>query len=398
MMSSTVFRLATGAAAVASFFIVPAAGAQSVRERVQVHGYLTQGFGASDSLQILGIGNKGSADYRAAALQLRVTATDDDAAVVQIANRRMGASRLNGLDDAVTLQWAYYQRRLGAGFAAKVGRAPMPKGIYNEVRKVGTVLPFYRAPYNFYTESYETVDGAILSHALPLGRWSLESNVYAGVADFRQSGTTTVYKPTFASTPGGPVMTGVTPVRDSAYLVKERTKQTAGAQLWLDTPVDGLRLGVGATRFKLHAYQELSGREGPSTSSTIQGAIDGSFTRFQLRGEWVQFRVNRFMYTSQYVQGGVKVTEKLSLVAQREQTDLAAAVRPVILGVPAEKTPRTTVDYRYGLDHAVGAGYAFLPGVVLKAEAHRHVGRDYETRVAAETRGHYFITSLALSF
>ena len=398
-MQHRLSRVALAALATASSAaLASSALAQSVSDNIQVHGYLTQGFGASDSLPILGITNKGSADYRAAAVQVRAALTSKDVAVVQLANRRMGESSTNNLDNAVSVQWAYYQRRLGGGLSAKLGRAPMPKGIFNEVRKVGTVLPFYRAPYNFYTESYETVDGAILSHSLSLGSWALESNAFGGVADFRQSGSSTVYKPTFAATPNGPVMTGVTPLKDSAYTVKERVQQTAGAQFWLSTPIDGLRVGVGATRFKLNAYQELSGRNGPSVASTIQGAVDGSFTRFQLRSEWEQFRVDDFMYTSAYVQGGVKLTERLSLVAEHDVTNLNVSARPNILGIPAELTPRTAQHEKFATDNAIGASWAFRPGVVLKSEAHRHLGSDYDRPVTGTPKSVYFISSLALAF
>jgi hypothetical protein len=319
-------------------------------------------------------------------------------AVVQLANRRMGESSLNGMDNAVALQWAYYQRRLGGGVSAKVGRAPMPAGIYNEVRKVGTVLPFYRAPYNFYTESYETVDGAIVSHALPLGRWSLESNLFGGVIDFRQKSNTTVYKPNMAVVNGQPTMIGVTPLKDSTYTFKERATQAVGTQLWLNTPVDGLRVGVGGTRFRLDGFQDLSGRDGASTATTVHGSVDGSFARYQIRGEWEQFRVKDFMYTSAYAQGGVKLTERLAVVAQQEVTNANVNARPIIVGIPTALTPRSAVHRKFGTDAALGASWAFLPNVVLKTEGHRHVGSDYDHTVTGTPTGYYFISSLALSF
>lgn len=52
----------------------------------------------------------------------------------------------------VKLDWAFYERKLGQDTSIRVGRIPQPMGLLNETRYVGTLLPFYRAPYNFYQE------------------------------------------------------------------------------------------------------------------------------------------------------------------------------------------------------------------------------------------------------
>lgn len=397
-MSISSSRLAVRAALGALVALPVVAGAQLSTDKYQVHGYLTQGYGASDSLPIVGIGSKGTGDYRAAALQLRATPTKNDAFVVQLANRRMGESLNNKLDDPVALQWAYYQRRLPGGLTAKVGRAPMPRGVYNEVRKVGTLLPFYRAPYGFYGESYETVDGGMLARTTKLGAWELESSAFGGTVDFRQASHSTMYAPKFAVVNGSPTMVGVSPAGDSATIINERAKKTYGGQLWLATPITGLRVGAGATRFDLNAYQNVSGRDHWSVASMVQGSVDGNFTHVQLRSEWEQLRINEFNYTAYYVQGGVKLTSKLTVNAQREQTNMNAAARPSIIGIPAALTPRARVSQRLGLDHTVGLNYAVRPNTVVKLEGHDNRGTNFDQPVAGTARGKYFIASLALSF
>ena len=395
-------RVAVGA--LGALTVLPAlAGAQSLLgDKLQVHGYLTQGFGATDSLPILGIGSRGSADYRAAALQLRLAATSHDIAVVQLANRRMGVSQLNAMASSVVdVQWAYYQRRLPAGLTAKLGRAPVPRGIFNEVRKVGTVLPFYRAPYNFYTESFETVDGALLRHDASLGAWALETSAFAGTMPFMQKATAAVYQPTFGLVNGAPRMTGVRPVgRDTTYLMDRRIDATLGGQLWLSTPVEGLRVGLGGTRGSLNSLREYSGQPGRVTSSIVQGAVDGNFARFQLRGEWEQQQAGEFLYTAHYGQGGVKLTDKLSLNVQREEAQVHVAY-PAPIQMPDGRVtagPTSRRAYRLVRDVAVGANYAFRPDVILKVEGHDNKGANYDRSVEGAPRGRYFLTSLALSF
>jgi hypothetical protein len=386
------------AMAVAACLAPAALAAQTLPEKLQIHGYVTQGFAATDSLPIVGITNRGSADYRAAALQMRFAATTKDQLVVQLANRRMGESRLNDVEEQVALQWAYYQRRLPGNLTAKIGRAPMPRGIFNEVRKVGTVLPFYRAPYNFYTESYETVDGAFLRQDARFGGWELESNLFGGRFDYRQAIAQSVYSPKIQVVGGKPTMVGVTPLRDTTVVLDRNGTNAVGGQFWLTTPLQGLRVGAGGTRFELDDFKELAGRTGEVAGHVVQAAVDGNFTRFQLRGEWEQQQTGEFLYTAQYVQAGVKATERLSLNVQREQANAYTTAKPVIVGVPREQTPTSRSHSRYALDHAVGVNFAFRPNVIVKVEGHENRGSNYDRFTTGKPTGKYVIGSLALSF
>ncbi|HEX7239619.1 MAG TPA: hypothetical protein VF263_05110, partial [Longimicrobiaceae bacterium] len=140
----------------------------ALAEKLQVHGYLTQGYAQSGELPILGISEGGTANYRTAALQFRYGITEKDNFVLQFSHRDMGTSLFTSDESSVMLDWAFYQRRFGNG-SVRVGRGPIPLGIYNEVRDVGTILPFYRAPSNFYYEGFETLDGASANYDFALG-------------------------------------------------------------------------------------------------------------------------------------------------------------------------------------------------------------------------------------
>jgi hypothetical protein len=60
----------------------------------------------------------------------------------------------------------------------------LPFGIYNELRNVGTVVPFYRIPVNVYgdkTYTNATLDGASLFHRFNAGSdWTVEATAYPG--------------------------------------------------------------------------------------------------------------------------------------------------------------------------------------------------------------------------
>jgi hypothetical protein len=370
-------------------------------ERVQVHGYLTQGVAKADSLPILGIPRRPTAAYRAAALQARVAFTARDVAVVQLANRRMGASLLDTATAPVTVQWAYYQRALPWRLTLKAGRSAIPRGIFNEVRKVGTVLPFYRAPYSFYTESYETLDGAVLSRVTPLGAWGLEASAYAGAFPYVHVITAPVMRPQLAMVGGAPRVVGVRQVRDTAAVASRRGDRTVGGQLWLSTPVQGLRLGGGAMRFTLNDFHEYAGREGPLPSRLAQAAVDGNFARWALRGEWEQMQSGEFLYTAYYGQGTLRFGERLAVHAQHEEA-WGRVTAPIPVEGPdgrvALAPQQLRAAGRFTRDVALGASWAFRPDVIVKAEGHRNRGNNYDRFTDSSPSGRFAIVSLALSF
>src|SRR6266545_3697550 len=81
--------LSTGLVLVTLALATPAAAQET---KLQVHGYLTQAYGAAHGGTFLGIPEAGTADYRTAALQLRYTMSASDQFVWQFSHRRLGQS------------------------------------------------------------------------------------------------------------------------------------------------------------------------------------------------------------------------------------------------------------------------------------------------------------------
>jgi hypothetical protein len=337
-------------------------------EGLSVHGYLTQAYAWTDSLPILGITDGGTSDYRAAALQFRYGIAAADEFIVQLSHRRLGESILNGATSDVALDWAFYARRVGP-LAIRVGRVPTPRGIYNETRDVGTVLPFYRAPYSFYTESFETTDGASVSwrHPLP-GRFALEGSVYGGGLDFKQISTIS---------PEGP------------SLLDLRAERQLGTQLWLHTPLRGVRVGASAMRFTLD--HNISPAHPGRAASVVWGAsLDATRDRGFLRGEIGQLTMDGMRFDTWWAQAGVRVAGRLGINAQTESADNR-------LEVPTLGELR----YDYARDHAIGLSFDVTPGFVLKLEGHRAKGYNldtYSSPLAAPKRADYAISSVSVSF
>lgn len=364
-------------ALIASAAIVRPASAQGT-DKLSLHGYLTQGYAISDSALIEGIPKEGTTDYRRAALLMRYATTDHDNFVLQIAHRRLGNSPSMQFEPDVKVDWAYFEHTFEkASTRLRVGKAPIPFGIYNETRYVGTQLPFYRAPYAMYHEGIytsETVDGVSVMQPVFAGSaWAMEANGYAGSFSYLDFMTARV-----------------SPTAYGYIGQRERASSTLGGQLWLSTPIDGLRFGGGATRYTV---QNAFFQPGKYSFDGWTGSVDGKFERFIARSEYRRLIAHKLMdYRGWYTQAGIALTQKLSVNGQAERANY---IVPVI--------PRITAGYRTPLvrDDAAGVNYSFTPSLMLKLEGHRTKDHNVESVLAptaAPVQGKYFISSLSLVF
>lgn len=329
--------------------------------KITFHGFLTQAYAQSDGHQIFGIDEEGTADYRSAALQIRADLSERNVFVAQFSHERFGASRIQEAKEDLELDWLFYERRFGDA-SVKVGRVQIPFGIYNEVRDVGTLLPFYRPSHNFYGEvaySSETVDGIVLSHDLALGDWGLETDFHYGDWEFLERD----------------FLTG-------AY-VNRAVDDSFGVELWLQTPLPGLRVGAGGMRFDIETPFP------DKTWDVYHFSLAGDFERFSFHGEVKDVLIGESDLYLGYAHLGVHLTEKWTVNLQKELFELRT-----------EGFPSFEVDD----ERILGISYAFDPSLVLKVEHHWSEGGFWlESYVPApgdfsipETR--YWLASLSTSF
>jgi hypothetical protein len=252
-------------------------------------------------------------------------------------------------------------------------------GIFNETRYVGTLLPFYRAPLGFYEEgsfTSETIDGLVLTRQItPGSAWKLSGSLFVGGFDYLQAGTNI--------TPGD---------TNPSYQVTPATvKNLIGTQLWLQTPVTGLRVGLGGDR--RDDYGKLNGAT-PSTHGTKEwwGSVDGSFDRLTARAEYRQFIFNSgaIHVRTYYGQLGYRILEGLTLNVQRDVMDVRFDIPTGALRIP------------YDRDNALGLSYMFTPSMVAKFEVHNDRGFSSEEPLdvlhGGSVRSNYLITSVSVSF
>ena len=341
----------------------------SLVDRFSVHGYLTQAWAALDGgVQFYGISGTPSTDFRYAAVQTRFAATPRDLFLVQLNHRRLGRSPITDFESDVNVNWAFYQRTFGDGTTLKAGRMPIPRGIYNELRSVGISLPTYRPPVVMYDEGAyfsETIDGLVASRTFLADRpWSVEAHAYLG-------GWRSLIYDTWSE----------------EYAVSHaRGENAIGAQLWLETPVDGVRVGLAAQQYR---YDQGTIGEVVATKEW-QFSIDATRERgfFRTEATVQNYGVDKFW--AGYAQLGVQVTPRLlaTLEAQRSRdTDVKYD----------ESLPR---NFEWHRSDGVALAYSITPTFVFKIEHHWDRGIQLEQPADPRNppRFHYVIAGLSAGF
>jgi hypothetical protein len=348
-------------------------GIDAAIAKLTVHGYLSKAYATASEHQLYGIPTGGTFDYRTAALQFGYQLTSDDRFVIQLSHERIGAATAASHENTVELDWIFYEHRFDADTSAKIGKIQIPYGIFNEVRDVGTLLPFYRAPAEFYGEtSYanETVDGAMVSRRFFTSTpWTLDVSAFVGSWEFALAGQTT----------------------------KADVELAGGLHAWLSTPIEGVRIGGGYRRMGITGASRKT--EGRVYWTDGNLAVEADLGRAVVRAEWrkTDFGTGSW-YKAYYGQVGVQLIGDLWLNAQYEHSTNK-------FDIPGSPT-KLTLDMLE--DKAAGLNYAFRPDLKLKAEYHWNSGYYVEDVLFPTVLRHmltddpfdakYAIVSIAVSF
>jgi len=347
--------------------------------KLEVHAFFNQAWAKSDGSVIEGIPEDGTTDYRTLALQFRYAITLDDVLVVQFQHEARGQSIVDDVRDEVEIDWAFYEHRFNDAAGLRLGRVRVPLGIYNEIRDVGTLLPFFEPPEGIYSDglfTQESVDGAAFYYQFaPADGWRLSLDGYYGEWE-RQL---------------------VLPTDDQVDL--SHADNGTGLQLWVDTPIDGLRLGVGGLRYDVSgsAYN----LEDEDTWELLVASADGTFERWIVRAEYMDasfdllvapLRFDDGSYESYYGQIGYRITDRWTVWGQYDVADVRLA---------GAQAPTTDID----LLEDVGVSVTFAPRseILFKAEAHSNEGfTGYVPGVSAfqdpPVQTDYAIVSVSVAF
>ena len=351
------------------------ASAQGIPERLELHGSLNAGYGRAHELPAYGIPLTGTSDYRVFTLQGRYALSEKDQLVAQVFNRRLGTSPYVGALPDVTMQWAYWQHKEG-DFTVKVGRNPLPRGLVNEVRYIGTVLPFFRPATEMSGEAFDAIDGAVLSYRfkLPMGM-DLEQHGFAGGSENRATANTTT----------------------GQELRIARTENMYGGQTYLRFPVANARLGLYAAKYDF--VQPTSRGDRVNIIMSGEATVD----RLKLAAEHGRYTGHGPSNDNRngYQEATLRLTNRLSVAGQN-----AYLSRMLFFTDPA-------LNFVYPETRTQGASVilGLTSNSVLKVENHWRKGWSFDVPtnpIASQTatevtltdkrNSSYFIVSVAASF
>lgn len=354
----------------------PSPAAENRLDKLTVHGFMTQVYAWTNGAQIGGIPEDGTTDYRDVAFQFGYEMSEKDRMVVQFAHSRKGKSPTAALNEDLQVDWAFYEHQFSDSASVRVGRVPLPAGIYNEIRDVGTILPFYVPPFSVYQDisfTSEAIDGLVVAKTIEFAAgWSLDADLYLG-------GWSTIES-----------FSGL-------GLASAEAEDAVGLQLWLGTPVNGLRFGLGVNRYDVSGG--VTRLEDKDTWESLYLSVDGDFDRVVFRAELYRRIVNAQAFgiplldaeaDAYYFQLGFRLSDRWSLWGQVDFQTLDAKIP----GAPI-------IDLWE--DYAVSLSYAFNTNLLLRGEYHFNEGYWVEDRPAnvfadLPTETEYGLLSLAVSF
>ncbi len=321
-----------------------------------VFGHLTQAYGQSSRGAIQSATEGGTTDAGNIAVQFRWEISDRDTAVVQLSHERRANDIFSPNQDQLEIDWAFYERRIAENTRLKIGRLNVPLGIYNEIRDVGTLLPFFNLPISFYTgvlSTAETVDGISLSHLFAArSDWDLEVDLYYGGWDTAQQ--------------------RVDALAEFGIVNREaRAEDGIGVQLWLNTPIRGLRLGAGGLTWLLDGPLTPRGTKDRWTSFHLSldltadpWIVRSEYRRWQFDQDFGAFLDLPSAMPAQaerrgfYAQVGFWMTPEIGVFGQFEKTELQNS-----LGLLPDAN-----DFHE--DTALSLNYRFRPDLVARVEYH----------------------------
>jgi hypothetical protein len=343
--------------------------AEEKEHPLTVHGFLTQAYVASNGNVVFGIPDGGTPDYRTAALQFRYRLNGSNNIVIQLSHERLGDSKVNDFQKEIELDWAFYQHSFNDATWIKAGRVQIPIGIYNEIRDVGTVLPFYRPSPNIYgdnTFTNETVDGVVGFHRF-LGdtSWPVEVSGYYGGWNF-------IYD--YLGT-----------------LTKERVENAFGSQIWVHTPITGLRFGLHAGRQTFKGGLVIPGANRKENSTGLYVSADGTFDKWFVRSEYRNQKLEGGTFHALCAQAGFSVTERIILAVQYDTSKIKV------------HTPFLSIHSEYDRDFSLSSRYIFKPNLAVNFE--NHWNRGFRSTQPIPVLGmdkplhtYYFILHISASF
>lgn len=202
----------------------PEAGSlvKGLLDRIQIHGFVSEGAFISTANDYIGPSSRGSLKLFEAALNISATLTDQLRVGVQFVSRSVGTLS----EEVPRLDWAVIDYRYRSWFGMRAGAIKMPLGLYNESIGIDAARTALLLPSSMYPlrnrDALQSHFGFTLYGSVRIGP--------VGALD---------YQGWF----GGLAIPRSALELDGAELDSVDTRYVTGAQLFWRPPIEGLRVG-----------------------------------------------------------------------------------------------------------------------------------------------------------
>jgi hypothetical protein len=197
------------------------------------------------------------------------------------------------------------------------------------------------------------------------------------------------------------------PLATGNVVVNIRNESSIGTQLWLKTPIRGVKFGAFAQSYQPTPAANLPEASRPSRTVTLMYSADATFDKGFLRSEYSTFNADApgyVAFSSYYVQGGITPTEKLTFAVEYGDGNNNVSFAPA---------PIANIDLPLNKDLAFGVTFKPSAQVAFKIEAHKVEGYSFDVPVpsiipptrpplvatlAPASKTYYGLLSVAFSF
>ena len=211
--------------------------------KIDIHGYISQGFLMSNRNNFLAKTESGSFQFNELGINFSTDVSNKIRAGIQFAARDLGDTG----NDRILIDWAYADFHWQDWLGLRVGKVKIPFGFYNKTRDIDMLRTFVFLPQSVYPENYREASTAmkgagIYGNAALNTLGTISYQFLAGESDIPRHSS--IAK-------GAEAMGGI-------EVEKFDIRELYCAGLTWNTPLDGLRLGVTAMHAKMTVYARLT--------------------------------------------------------------------------------------------------------------------------------------------
>jgi hypothetical protein len=225
------------------YIFLPANGWGEEQFKIDIHGYLSQGFMYSNHNNFLADTENGTFQFNELGINFAADLADQLRVGIQLAARDLGDLG----NDKLIIDWAYADYRWQDWLGIRAGRIKLPVGLYNTTRDFDMLRTFILLPQGIYNESFRdlmtSMKGVSAYGEVPISALgNISYQVMFGIINIDKEGTTTK----IAESRSGTKIDKYEPGKLFCWTI-----------IW-ETPLQDLRIGASQENTGLKSFATLT--------------------------------------------------------------------------------------------------------------------------------------------